>query len=153
MRDNYIFILPYQATAIGNNAQSAHALLKSEYVETLERVEGRELILKTLKKSMDKMQLTPENIEMLELSNDIYSQHVNMRMLTRDEIHAACAKINSQLGTLRSISLFNKYVSIMLSQINKTISAKNSLTIFLHEKVQIHVIDRCKTNHCSKNIF
>jgi exopolysaccharide biosynthesis predicted pyruvyltransferase EpsI len=44
---------------------------------------------------MDKMQLTPENIEMLELSNDIYSQHVNMRMLTRDEIHAACAKINS----------------------------------------------------------
>ncbi len=96
MRDNYIFILPYQATAIGNNAQSAHALLKSEYVETLERVEGRELILKTLKKSMDKMQLTPENIEMLELSNDIYSQQVNMRMLTRDEIHATCAKINSQ---------------------------------------------------------
>ena len=107
MRDNYIFILPYQATAIGNNAQSAHALLKSEYVETLERVEGRELILKTLKKSMDKMQLTPENIEMLELSNDIYSQQVNMRMLTRDEIHAACAKINSQLGTLRSISRIN----------------------------------------------
>ena len=44
---------------------------------------------------MDKMQLTPENIEMLELSNDIYSQQVNMRMLTRDEIHAACANINS----------------------------------------------------------
>ena len=54
----YIIFIPlYQATAIGNNAQSAHALLKSEYVETLKCEEGRELILKILRKSMDKTQL------------------------------------------------------------------------------------------------
>ena len=91
----YIIFIPlYQATAIGNNAQSAHALLKSEYVETLKCEEGRELILKILRKSMDKTQLMPENIEMLEINKDLYSQNVVIRMLTRDEIHAACSKIN-----------------------------------------------------------
>ena len=91
----YIIFIPlYQATAIGNNAQSAHALLKSEYVETLKCEEGRELILKILRKSMDKTQLMPENIEMLEINKDLYSQNVIIRMLTRDEIHAACSKIN-----------------------------------------------------------
>ena len=91
----FIFIPTYQATAIGSNAQSAHALLKSEFVETLSCEEGRELILKILRKSMDKTQLTPENIEMLEVSNDSYSQKVVIRTLTRDEIHAACARIDS----------------------------------------------------------
>ena len=91
----YIIFIPlYQATAIGNNAQSAHALLKSEYVETLKCEEGRELILKILRQSMDKTQLMPENIEMLEINKDLYSQNVIIRMLTRDEIHAACSKIN-----------------------------------------------------------
>jgi len=85
----------WKATAIGSNAQSAHALLKSEFVETLSCEEGRELILKILRKSMDKTQLTPENIEMLEVSNDSYSQKVVIRTLTRDEIHAACARIDS----------------------------------------------------------
>jgi len=90
----YIIFIPlYQATAIGNNAQSAHALLKSEYVETLKCEEGRELILKILRKSMDKTQLMPENIEMLEINKDLYSQNVIIRMLTRDEIHAACSVI------------------------------------------------------------
>lgn len=84
----------WKATAIGNNAQSAHALLKSEYVETLKCEEGRELILKILRKSMDKTQLMPENIEMLEINKDLYSQNVIIRMLTRDEIYAACSKIN-----------------------------------------------------------
>jgi len=85
----------WKATAIGSNAQSAHALLKSEFVETLSCEEGRELILKILRKSMDKTQLTPENIEMLEVSNDSYSQKVMIRTLTRDEINAACARIDS----------------------------------------------------------
>lgn len=85
----------WKATSIGSNAQSAHALLKSEFVETLSCEEGRELILKILRKSMDKTQLTPENIEMLEVSNDSYSQKVVIRTLTRDEIHAACARIDS----------------------------------------------------------
>lgn len=85
----------WKATAIGSNAQSAHALLKSEFVETLSCEEGRELILKILRKSMDKTQLNPENIEMLEVSNDSYSQKVVIRTLTRDEIHAACARIDS----------------------------------------------------------
>jgi hypothetical protein len=44
---------------------------------------------------MDKTQLTPENIEMLEVSNDSYSQKVMIRTLTRDEINAACARIDS----------------------------------------------------------
>jgi hypothetical protein len=43
---------------------------------------------------MDKTQLMPENIEMLEINKDLYSQNVIIRMLTRDEIHAACSKIN-----------------------------------------------------------
>lgn len=84
----------FQATAIGNNSQSAQALLKSEYNETLKQDEGRELILKILKKSMDKTQLLLENIEILELIYDPISQNVAIRTLTSDEIHITCDKIN-----------------------------------------------------------
>lgn len=84
----------WKATAIGNNSQSAQALLKSEYNETLKQDEGRELILKILKKSMDKTQLLLENIEILELIYDPISQNVAIRTLTSDEIHITCDKIN-----------------------------------------------------------
>ena len=86
----------FQATAIGNNCQSAHALLKAEYSDTMSHEEARALILKTLKKSMDKTQLLPENLELLELTCDT-SQNVKIRTIHEDEISITFRRINQEL--------------------------------------------------------